>query len=93
MIRSFKCRETERLFERLRSTKFPSDIQPVALRKLRMLRAVRTLRDLRVPPANQLEALKGNRKGRYSIWINDRWRIWFRWERGNAFDMEIVDYH
>ena len=93
MIRSFKCRETERLFQRVRSRKLPADIQQVALRKLRMLHRSETLADLRVPPANRLERLKGDRRGRYSIRINDQWRICFRWESGDADDVEIVDYH
>jgi len=93
MIRSFKSKETEKVFRRVRSKRLPSDIQQVALRKLRMLNRSRVLADLRVPPANRLERLKGTRKGRYSIRINDQWRICFRWESGDAYDVEIVDYH
>jgi len=93
MIRSFACKETEALFDRNPSRKLPQDIQRVALRKLRMLNRAETLRDLRVPPANRLEALKGARAGQHSIRINDQWRVCFRWERGDAFDVEIVDYH
>ena len=93
MIRSFKSQEAEKLFSRERSNKLPGDIQRVALRKLRMLHRSRSLSDLRVPPANRLERLKGSREGQYSIRINDQWRICFRWDRGDAFDVEIVDYH
>lgn len=78
---------------RIRSKKLPGDIQEIALRKLRMLHNSRTLADLKVPPANRLERLQGEREGRYSIRINDQWRICFRWENGDAFDVEIVDYH
>ena len=93
MIRSFKSQEAEKLFSRERSKKLPGDIQRVALRKLRMLHRSRSLSDLRVPPANRLERLKGSREGQHSIRINDQWRICFRWDRGDAFDVEIVDYH
>lgn len=93
MIRSFRSKETERIFRRIRSKKLPGDIQEIALRKLRMLHHSRTLADLKVPPANRLERLQGEREGRYSIRINDQWRICFRWENGDAFDVEIVDYH
>ena len=80
-------------FERQRSRKLPSEIQQVALRKLRMLNRAETLQDLRVPPANRLERLVGNRAGQYSIRINDQWRICFGWKDGDATDVEIVDYH
>jgi proteic killer suppression protein len=93
MIRNFKDKETQKIFERKRSRKLPSDIQQVALRKLRMLNRAETLQDLRVPPANRLERLVGNREGQYSIRVNDRWRICFSWEDGDALDVEIVDYH
>ncbi len=93
MIRDFKDKETEKVFERTRSRKLPSDIQQVALRKLRMLNRAETLQDLRVPPANRLERLVGDREGQYSIRINDQWRICFVWEDGDAFDVEIIDYH
>ena len=79
MIRNFKDKETQKIFERQRSRKLPSDIQQVALRKLRMLNRAETLQDLRVPPANRLERLVGNRNGQYSIRINDQWRICFEW--------------
>jgi toxin HigB-1 len=93
VIRSFKSKETEKIFNRERSPKLPSDIQQVALRKLRMLNRAVTLQDLRVPPANRLEKLSGDRAGQYSIRINDQWRICFAWKEGNADNVEIVDYH
>ena len=93
MIRTFKDKETQKVFERKRSRKLPSDIQQVALRKLRMLNRAETLQDLRVPPANRLERLVGDRKSQYSIRINDQWRICFLWQDGDALDVEIVDYH
>ena len=93
MIRSFKSKETEKVFNRERSQKLPADIQQVALRKLRMLNRAVTLQDLRVPPANRLEKLAGDRAGQYSIRINDQWRICFDWETGDAQNVEIVDYH
>ena len=93
MIRDFKDKETQKVFERERSRKLPSDIQQVALRKLRMLNRAETLQDLRVPPANRLEQLVGDREGQYSIRINDQWRICFLWQDGDALDVEIVDYH
>ena len=93
MIRSFKSRETEKVFHRERPQKLPSDIQQVALRKLRMLNRAVTVQDLRVPPANRLEKLAGDRAGQYSIRINDQWRICFDWDAGDAQNVEIVDYH
>jgi len=93
MIRSFRSREAEALFDRQPVRRLPPDIQRSALRKLRMLNRAENLQDLRVPPANRLEALKGERKGQHSIRINDQWRVCFRWEQGDAYDVEIVDYH
>ena len=93
MIRSFKSKETEKIFNRERSQKLPPDIQQVALRKLRMLNRAVTLQDLRVPPANRLEQLTGDRAGQFSIRINDQWRICFEWDAGDAQNVEIVDYH
>jgi toxin HigB-1 len=93
MIRSFRSGETEKIFNRERSQKLPSAIQQVALRKLRMLNRAVTLQDLRVPPANRLEKLSGDRAGQYSIRINDQWRVCFDWEAGDARNVEIVDYH
>ena len=93
MIQSFADRETELIWRGERSRKLPGDIQGIALRKLRLLHAARVLQDLRVPPGNRLEALKGNRTGQWSIRINDQWRICFRWDEGGPHDVEIVDYH
>lgn len=93
MIQSFKDDEAEKIFNRQRSRKLPSDIQSVVLRKLRMLNRAQTLQDLRVPPANRLERLSGDRLGQYSIRINDQWRVCFVWENGHAWQVEIVDYH
>ena len=93
MIRTFKNRETEKIFKREYSKKYPSDIQNIALRKLRMLNRSMNINDLKVPPANRLEKLKGNRVGQYSIRINDQWRICFEWHQNDAFKVEIVDYH
>jgi len=93
MIRSFKCKETEKIFNRNFSKKFPRVIHRSALRKLRMLNRARTLTNLRVPPGNRLEALHGDRKGQHSIRINDQWRICFEWFETDAYKIEIVDYH
>ena len=93
MIKSFQSKETARIFARLRSTRLPQDIQQVSYRKLRMLNNAVTLDDLRVPPANRLEKLSGDRAGQYSIRINDQWRICFEWIDGDAYNVEIVDYH
>ena len=93
MIRSWADAEAEQLFRRQRSRKLPPDIQRVALRKLLMLDAAVLLEDLRVPPANRLEKLKGDREGQWSIRINDQWRVCFTWRDGHAQDVEIVDYH
>jgi toxin HigB-1 len=93
VIKSFRDREAERLFNRERIRRLGSDVQRVALRKLRILDAATTLEDLRVPPANRLEKLKGDREGQHSIRINKQWRICFRWRSGDAHDVEIVDYH
>ena len=93
MIRSFRCKHTERIASGKYSRKLPTSIQRAAARKLKLLASAVELNDLRVPPANRLEQLKGNRHGQYSIRINDQWRICFRWESGHAADVEIVDYH
>ena len=93
MIRSFRSRDTERIFRREPARRLPAEIQPVALRKLRMLHRSRTLRDLEAPPGNRLERLWGDRHDQYSIRINRQWRICFRWVAGDAYDVEIVDYH
>jgi proteic killer suppression protein len=93
VIRSFKCEETEKISYRRRSRKLPQDIQQVALRKLRMLNRAVTLNDLRIPPANRLEKLYGDRAGQHSIRINEQWHICFEWRKGDAYTVEIVDYH
>ena len=93
MIRSFKDAETEKIFNRTRSLKLDQAMQTVAFRKLRMLHNARSINDLRVPPANRLEKLKGNRDGQYSIRINDQYRICFEWKDGDTYQVEIVDYH
>jgi proteic killer suppression protein len=93
VIRSFKDKETQKIFERQRSRKLPSEIQQVALRKLRMLNQSSTLQELRIPPANRLERLSGDREDQYSIQINNQWRICFEWQNDDAFNVEIVDYH
>ena len=93
MIRSFACPETERLFNDETSWRLPTQIQRAARRKLLLLHQARRLEDLRAPPGNRLEALKGDRNGQHSIRINDQWRICFRWQGEDALDVEIVDYH
>ena len=93
MIRSFKDKEAEKIFNRQRSPKLPEMLQQVALRKLRMLNRAATLNDLRVPPANRLEKLRGDREGQYSIRINEQWRICFKWYDNDPIQVEIVDYH
>jgi len=93
VIKSFRDRDAERLFDRRPTRRFGPEVQKVALRKLRMLDAAENLNDLRVPPGNRLGRLRGDRSGQHSIRINDRWRICFRWRGADAFDVEIVDYH
>lgn len=93
MLKSFADRETELIWSGRRSRKLPADIQNIALRKLRMIDQSRRIEDLRVPPGNRLELLRGNRAGQYSIRINDQWRICFSWDDGGADHVEIVDYH
>jgi proteic killer suppression protein len=93
VIRSFSDRDAERLFNRHPIKRFGPAIQKVALRKLRMLEAAVALDDLRIPPGNRLERLRGDRSGQHSIRVNDQWRICFRWRNGDAHDVEIVDYH
>jgi proteic killer suppression protein len=92
MITSFRCKETEKLYHDQPSTRF-HNIERIARRKLEILDAAEGLGDLRVPPGNRLESLKGNRSGWHGIRINDQWRICFRWEGGNATNVEIMDYH
>jgi len=93
VIRSFACKETEKLFSGRFSATLPQYVQRVAQRKLKQLNGSATLDFLRVPPGNRLEQLSGNRAGQWSIRINDQWRICFRWQDGSAFDVEITDYH
>lgn len=92
MIKSFRCSETENLFNDLPSRPF-RHIERVARRKLLLLHNAKSLDDLKVPPGNRLEALRGNRAGQYSIRVNDQWRICFNWDDGSATNVEIVDYH
>ncbi|MBI3043538.1 MAG: type II toxin-antitoxin system RelE/ParE family toxin [Betaproteobacteria bacterium] len=93
MIRSFASAETERFFATGKSRRLPPEIRKRAAMRLTQLDAATALEDLRVPPSNRLEALKHDRKGQWSIRINDQWRVCFRFEKSNAFDVEIVDYH
>lgn len=93
MIVSFRCRETEKLFMRVSVAPQWRDVSSVALRKLSYLNAATKLEDLRVPPNNHLEKLKGDRKHQYSIRINRKWRVCFEFEQGNVLNVEIVDYH
>ena len=93
MIGSFADKETEKIFGRAFSRKLPADIQRIARRKLEILDAAENLNDLRIPPANRLEKLSGDREGRHSIRINDQWRVCFVWRERDAYEVEIVDYH
>jgi proteic killer suppression protein len=93
VISSFNDKRTATVFQGRVLKRFPTDIADAARRRLRMLDAAKTLTDLRSPPGNCLEALRGNRAGQHSIRVNDQWRICFRWQDGNAFDVEVVDYH
>ena len=93
MIKSFKCKETEKIWNEEFSKKLPHDIQKRTLQKLRMLHIASVLDDLKIPPNNRLESLSGNRQGQYSIRINDQFRICFKWLDNQTFDVEIVDYH
>jgi proteic killer suppression protein len=93
VIRSFKDKETERVWQGKRSRRLSHTVQASARRKLRMLNNAQSTEDLRIPPANRLEALKGNRRGQHSIRINNQWRVCFVWRDGEAYDVEVVDYH
>ena len=93
MIQSFKCKETAKVFDSGFSRKFPSSILKSAIIRLAMLNRSGKLDDLRIPPSNYLEKLTGDRAGQYSIRINDKYRVCFRWQENNAYDVEIVDYH
>jgi proteic killer suppression protein len=93
VIRSFADAETERVFRRLASKRLSAEVQRVAYRKLVVIDAAESLNDLRIPPGNRLEKLKGNREGQHSIRVNEQWRICFRWKDGDAYDVEVADYH
>ena len=93
MIRSFRDKETEKIFSRESSRRLPADLQRIALRKLVILDAAESLQDLRLPPGNRLEKLSGDRAGQHSIRINDQWHICFGWRDGDAYEVEITDYH
>ncbi len=93
MIKSFADPDAERLFQRERVRRFPGDLLRVMLRKLVVIDSAERLGDLRVPPGNRLEKLRGDRAGQHSIRVNDQWRICFRWRDGDAYDVEIIDYH
>lgn len=93
MIKAFKCKETQKVYQREFSKKLPQDIQRTAYKKLLMIDASLDVSDLKIPPANRLEKLSGDREGQYSIRINKQYRICFVWNNGSAFDVEIVDYH
>ncbi len=93
MIRIFGDRESERIFSRLGLTRLAPAVRRAALKKLLMLHAAESLQDLAVPPGNRLERLPGDRRSQYSIRINDQWRVCFRWEAGDAYEVQITDYH
>jgi len=93
VIVNFKCKETEKIFNEIFSKKLPQSIQKVAIRKLFMLNSATEINQLRIPPNNRLEELKGKRKGQHSIRINGQWRICFKYDNSQACDVEIVDYH
>ena len=93
MICSFGSKETEKIWNLESVKKLPLEVQKIGLRKMAILHKSIDINDLRIPPANRLEKLKGNREGQYSIRINDQWRICFLWNDGNAYEVEIVDYH
>jgi len=93
MIKSFGSKETEKIWEGIRSTKIPFEIQQIGRRKLRMINNSISIIDLRIPSSNRLEKLSGNRKDYNSIRINDQWRIIFKWQNGHSFEVEIIDYH
>ena len=93
MIKSFRCKETQKIWEGIRSSKFPIEIQDRILRKLRQLDVSDVLDDLKNPPGNNLENLKGNRHGQMSIRVNQKWRICFLWRSSGVFNVEVIDYH
>ncbi len=93
MIKSFSCKETQKVFERSFSKKLPQDIQAKARQKLVLIDAAAELNDFRIPPGNRLEELREDRNGQHSIRVNDQWRICFVWNAGDAYDVEVIDYH
>ena len=93
MITSFGSKETKKIWDGKRVRRFPTELQEIARRKLRMLNNSQNLMDLQIPPANKLEKLKGGLREYYSIRINDQWRIIFKWDKGNSSDVEVLDYH
>lgn len=93
MIKSFRDKDTEKVFLREKSRRLSAAVQHLAQRKLAILDAAESLEELRVPPGNRLEKLRGDREGQRSIRVNDQWRICFRWSEGDAYDVEITDYH
>ena len=93
MIKSFANKQTESVYQRQIDKHLPKEMQQAALRKLRMLNNAKSIQDLRAPPGNRLETLKGERAGQYSIRINDQWRVCFEWRNDNAYEVEITDYH
>jgi len=93
MIQNFKCKETEKVYNRQFSKKLPQSIQQLAMRKLWIIDAAAKIDDLRIPVSNRLEPLSGKRNGQHSIRINQQWRICFKWSNGSAYGVEIVDYH
>ncbi|NMC52388.1 MAG: type II toxin-antitoxin system RelE/ParE family toxin [Chloroflexi bacterium] len=93
MIKSFKCEETERIYKRQKSSKFPESIQKSAHRKLLIIDAATDFRDLQIPPGNHLEILQDDREGQLSIKVNDQYRICFVWNKGDAYQVELIDYH
>jgi toxin HigB-1 len=93
VIRSFKCKETEKIFRLEYSKKFPTQIQQIVLRKLKMIHRSEAISDLKIPPANRLEKLRGDRSSQWSIRVNDQWRICFEWHEGDAYNVVLIDYH
>lgn len=93
MIKNFGCKHTEKIWKGIKTTKWSTEISNNALRKLFMINAAGDIQDLKIPPSNRLHKLKGNLKEYWSISVNDQWRIIFKWESGNAFEVQIIDYH
>ena len=93
MIKSFASKETEKIWNGIRSSKIPMEVQKISRRKLRMMNSSIDLNDFRVPPSNRLEKLGGKLREHYSIRVNDQWRIIFKWQSGHAYNVEIIDYH